>query len=106
MAGKRRDHLLKVGLVGTVLTCVACFTPAAVVLLGLLGVAGWAGYLDFVLFPLLGLFLVMLGYASWRRGRGGEEEPMRGGRSSSAEGLAEKGAIMSRPTVTVYSTPT
>lgn len=106
MAGKRRDHLVKVGFVGTVLTCVACFTPAAVALLALLGLAGWAGYLDSVLFPLLGFFLVLLGYGYWRRGRAKEAEPIRGECDSPAEGLAEKGGTVSRPTVTVYSTPT
>ena len=64
---RKGEHLLKLGIAGTILACVACFTPAAVALLGLLGLAGWAGYLDYVLFPLLGLFLILLGYGYWQR---------------------------------------
>lgn len=97
---------MKVGLLGTVLTCVACFTPAAVALLALLGLAGWAGYLDYAVFPLLGFFLMLVGYGYWRRGRGGEGEPVGGKGELPAEALAQKGGTVSRPTVTVYSTPT
>ena len=64
---RKREHLFKLGIVGTILACVACFTPAAVALLGVLGLAEWAGYLDYVLFPLLGFFLILLGYSYWQR---------------------------------------
>jgi mercuric ion transport protein len=70
MRQKEGAHLLKLGIVGTILTCVACSTPAAVMILGLLGLARWAGYLDLVLFPLLGLFLILLGYTYWQRWHG------------------------------------
>lgn len=95
MAEEERDHLLKVGLVGTVLACVACFTPAAVALLALVGLAGWVGYLDAVVFPLLGFFLMLVGYGYWRRRR-----------KSPSELPAERGETVSGPTVTIYSTPT
>lgn len=61
--------LLRVGLIGTVVTALCCFTPVLVVALGGLGLSWAIGYLDAVLLPALGLFLLMTGYALWRRAK-------------------------------------
>tara|TARA_R110002110_G_scaffold8785_3_gene43818 strand:+ start:58 stop:264 length:207 start_codon:yes stop_codon:yes gene_type:complete len=61
--------LLKLGLVGTVVAAICCFTPALVVLLGAVGLSAWLGWLDIVLLPVLAIFLVITGYALWKRFR-------------------------------------
>ena len=55
--------LLKVGLIGTVIAAICCFTPFLVILLGAVG------WLDIVLLPALAIFLVITGYALWKRSR-------------------------------------
>ncbi len=62
------DRLLKIGIVGAVVTAVCCFTPILVILLAAIGLSAVAGYLDFVLFPALGIFILMIIYAYWKRG--------------------------------------
>ncbi len=59
--------LLRTGIVGTVVAAVCCFTPALVVLFGVLGVSAWLGWIDYVLFPALGFFMLLTGYALYRR---------------------------------------
>ncbi len=59
--------LLRTGIVGTVVAAVCCFTPALVVLFGVLGVSAWLGWIDYVLFPALGFFVLLTGYALYRR---------------------------------------
>ncbi len=61
------DPLLKTGLTGLVIAAICCFTPVLVWVFGAIGLGALAGYLDLVLLPLLGLFLLITGYALWRR---------------------------------------
>lgn len=64
-----KDRLLTTGIVGTIVAAICCFTPALVLLFGALGLASVVGYLDFVLLPTLAIFLIITGYALWRRTR-------------------------------------
>ncbi|MFT5489656.1 MAG: mercuric ion transport protein [Paracoccaceae bacterium] len=61
--------LLKVGITGTVIAAICCFTPALVILLGVIGLSSLVGMLDIVLLPALAIFLVITGYALWKRSR-------------------------------------
>lgn len=61
--------LLKVGITGTVIAAICCFTPALVILLGAIGLSSLVGMLDVVLLPALAVFLVITGYALWKRSR-------------------------------------
>ena len=61
--------LLKVGITGTVIAAICCFTPFLVILLGAVGLSAWLGWLDIVLLPALAIFLVITGYALWKRSR-------------------------------------
>lgn len=61
--------LLKIGITGTVIAAICCFTPALVLLLGAIGLSSLVGMLDIVLLPALALFLVITGYALWKRSR-------------------------------------
>ena len=61
------DRLLAIGFTGTVVTALCCFTPILVILLGAIGLSAAIGYLDYILLPALGIFLVILIYALWRR---------------------------------------
>jgi len=60
---------LKASIIGTVLVALCCFTPILVILLGTLGLAALTGYLDYVLLPALVFFIVLTGYAIWRKKR-------------------------------------
>lgn len=62
-------RLLEIGVVGTIVTAVCCFTPALVVLLGATGLTAAVGYLDLILLPALAVFLIITGYALWKRTR-------------------------------------
>ena len=64
-----KDRLLKVGVIGTIVAAICCFTPVLVVLLGAVGLSAIVGYLDIVLIPALAIFLVITGYALWKRSR-------------------------------------
>ena len=66
---KKKNRLLQIGIVGTILAALCCFTPVLVVLFGALGLAAVVGYLDFVLFPLLGVFMLLLAVGWYRRSR-------------------------------------
>jgi mercuric ion transport protein len=63
------NKLLKIGIVGTVVAAICCFTPALVILLGAVGLSSFVGMLDIVLLPALAVFLVITGYALWKRSR-------------------------------------
>jgi mercuric ion transport protein len=58
---------LRFGIFGTVIAALCCFTPVLVLLLGIVGLSAIAGYLDYVLFPALIFFVLLTGYALWRR---------------------------------------
>ena len=66
-----RDWLLRLGGGGSLITALCCFTPILPLALGAVGLSGIAGYvyLDDVLLPLLAVFLVLTGWALWRRNR-------------------------------------
>ena len=64
-----KDRLLQIGIVGTIVAAICCFTPVLVVLLGSVGLSALIGYLDIVLLPALVIFLVITGYALWKRSR-------------------------------------
>jgi len=61
------NALLKVGIVGTIVAAVCCFTPVLVVLLGAVGLAAMTAWLDYLVLPPLVFFLVITGYALWKR---------------------------------------
>lgn len=61
--------LFKVGLAGTAITVLCCVTPVLVILMGAVGLSALVGMLDYVLFPALAVFLIMTGYALWKRRR-------------------------------------
>lgn len=63
------NKLLAVGLGGTVLSALCCFTPLLPMVLGAFGLTGLLGviYNDAILLPMLALFLLLTGYALWRR---------------------------------------
>ncbi len=61
--------LLKAGLIGSMIAAFCCFTPVLVVLLGVLGFRWFVGSLDDVLLPVMAIFLGLVGYALWRRGK-------------------------------------
>ena len=63
--------LLPLGLVGSALAALCCFTPLLPWVLGALGLSGLTSalYRDAVLLPLLAFFLLLTGYALWRRRR-------------------------------------
>ena len=63
------SKLLKIGITGSIIAAICCFTPLLVVLLGALGLSAWLGWLDIVLLPALVVFLVITGYALWKRSR-------------------------------------
>ena len=64
-----KERLLKVGVIGTIVAAICCFTPILVVLFGAVGLSAVVGYLDIVLLPALAVFLVITGYALWKRSR-------------------------------------
>ncbi len=66
-----RDWLLRLGVGGSLITALCCFTPILPLALGAVGLSGIAGYVyrDDVLLPLLAVFLVLTGWALWRRNR-------------------------------------
>ena len=63
----KNDHLLRVGIIGTIVAAVCCFTPVLVILLGVVGLSAIVGWLDYVLFPVLALFIGIMIYALWKR---------------------------------------
>jgi mercuric ion transport protein len=63
----KTNTLLKTGVIGTIIALVCCLTPALVILLSVVGLSALTGWLDFVLLPALAIFLLMTGYALWKR---------------------------------------
>ena len=64
-----KDRLLKIGIIGSIIAALCCFTPVLVILFGAVGLSALIGYLDLVLLPALAIFLVITGYAIWKRSR-------------------------------------
>ena len=64
-----KDRLLQIGIIGTIVAAICCFTPVLVVLLGAVGLSALIDYLDIVLLPTLAIFLVITGYALWKRSK-------------------------------------
>ena len=64
-----RSLLLTLGLGGSGIAAVCCMTPFLPWLFTLLGISGVLGYVyrDDVLLPILAGFLILTGYALWRR---------------------------------------
>ena len=65
----KKNRLLQIGLIGTIITALCCFTPVLVLLLGALGLTALVGYLDYALFPLLAIFILLLIVGWYRRSR-------------------------------------
>ena len=63
----KNSRLLKIGVFGSVIAALCCFTPVLVLVLGAIGLSSLVGFLDYVLLPSLGLFLLITGYALWKR---------------------------------------
>ena len=61
------DRLLAIGIIGTAIAAICCFTPVLVVTLGALGLSAWTTGLDLFLLPTLALFIVITGFALWKR---------------------------------------
>ncbi|MEH6525700.1 MAG: mercury resistance system transport protein MerF [Sneathiella sp.] len=61
--------LFNVGLAGTVITALCCFTPVLVIVFGAVGLSALVGLLDYILLPLLAVFVIITGYAVWKRQR-------------------------------------
>ena len=64
-----KNKFLAFSLGGTVLAILCCFTPLLPIVLTALGLTGLLGvlYNDAVLLPILAGFLILTGYALWRR---------------------------------------
>lgn len=64
-----KDRLLQIGIIGSIIVALCCFTPVLVILFGTVGMSSLTGYLDMVLLTALAIFLVITGYALWKRSR-------------------------------------
>lgn len=64
----KKNRLLQIGIVGTILAALCCFTPVLVILFGALGLVAIVGYLDYILFPLLAVFILLI-IVGWYRHR-------------------------------------
>ena len=64
-----KDRLLGLGVGGSVFVALCCVTPLLPWLLAGVGLSGLIGYVytDAVLFPVLAGFLLLTGFALWRR---------------------------------------
>jgi mercuric ion transport protein len=58
--GKRKNIVLKTGIIGSIITAICCFTPTLVVIFTAIGLTALVVYLDYILFPLLTIFLGMM----------------------------------------------
>ena len=61
------NKLLTTGLIGTAISAFCCFTPVLIIFLGTVGLSEIIGYLDYVLLPALGIFVLIVIYAFWKR---------------------------------------
>jgi mercuric ion transport protein len=66
------QKLRRVGVIGTVVAVLCCFTPILVIALSALGLSALTGMLDIVLLPLLGIFIGIMVYATWKRQKSSE----------------------------------
>ena len=66
-----KDRWLRIGVIGSLIAALCCFTPVLVILFAAVGLSSLTGYLDIVLLPALAVFLVITGYALWKRRRTG-----------------------------------
>jgi mercuric ion transport protein len=64
---KRKNIVLRTGIIGSIITAICCFTPILVVIFTAIGLAAIVGYLDYVLFPLLAIFLGAAWYGIYKR---------------------------------------
>lgn len=62
-----KDKLLATGIVGTIVAALCCFTPLLFWILSAIGLSTVISYLDIFLLPALGFFIILTGYALWRR---------------------------------------
>jgi mercuric ion transport protein len=64
-----KNRLLAFGIGGSGFAALCCFTPFLAWILAISGLSSALGFLysDAVLFPALGVFLLITGYALWRR---------------------------------------
>lgn len=60
-------NLLKTGIIGATIAGICCVTPILVILFSALGLSALTGYLDYVLLPTLGIFVMVIIYALWKR---------------------------------------
>ena len=63
------DHILKTGVIGSLIAALCCATPVLAVLLGALGLGWLVGYVDYVVLPVLVFCLGLVGYALWRQAK-------------------------------------
>ena len=63
----KSNILLKTGIIGSVVVAICCVTPVLVFLFVAVGLSAMVGWLDFVLLPALAIFLIITGYALWKR---------------------------------------
>jgi len=63
------NKILGIGIGGSLVTALCCFTPIMPIFLSMLGLTSILGvlYSDLVLLPALAFFLLMTGYAIWRK---------------------------------------
>jgi len=61
------NRLLKIGIIGTIIAALCCFTPLLVILLGFVGLSSLLGWADYVLLPALFIFLIITGFALWKK---------------------------------------
>jgi mercuric ion transport protein len=59
--------LLRIGLVGSIVAALCCFSPVLVIGLTAIGLASVLGWIDYVVLPSLAMFLMLTGYALWKR---------------------------------------
>lgn len=64
-----KNKLLATGIIGTIIAALCCFTPFLVWLLAAIGLSAVISYLDLFLLPALGFFIILTGYALWRRNK-------------------------------------
>jgi len=61
------DRLIRIGVAGSIVSAVCCFTPFLALVLSSAGLAAMIVYADAVLLPFLAGFIVLTGFALWRR---------------------------------------
>lgn len=64
--------LLCTGAAGTVIAALCCFTPVLAVLFGAAGLTAWLAKADYVIMPAMIFFVLLTGYAIYRRRQGSD----------------------------------